>query len=42
VAASEDFRLPDGGEAYPGFDFTPLIDRSDIRFRFLEPGKVVA
>jgi phosphoglycerate dehydrogenase-like enzyme len=41
VAASGDFRLPDGQEAYPGFDFTPVLGRSDIRFRFLEPSKVI-
>jgi phosphoglycerate dehydrogenase-like enzyme len=42
VAASADFRLRDGQEAYPGFDLTPISGRSDIRFRFLEPGKVIA
>lgn len=42
VAASGDFRLPDGGETYPGFDFTPVSGRSDLRFRFLKPSKVVS
>jgi phosphoglycerate dehydrogenase-like enzyme len=41
VAASGDFRLPNGQEAYPGFDFAPVADRSDIRFRFLESSNLI-
>jgi D-3-phosphoglycerate dehydrogenase len=41
VAASGDFRQPNGHEAYPGFDFTPISGRSDIQFRFLQPSKVI-
>ena len=37
VALSADFRKPDGSPSFPEFDLTPLQERSDLDFFYLEP-----
>ena len=37
VALSADFRKPDGSPSFPEFDLSPLEERSDLDFFFLEP-----
>ena len=37
VALSGDFRLPDGGAAYPSFDLGPLQANPDVRVRYVDP-----
>ena len=37
VALSADFRKPDGSPSFPEFDLSPLQDRSNLDFFYLEP-----
>ena len=37
VALSADFRKPDGSPSFPEFDLSPLEERSDLDFFYLEP-----
>lgn len=37
VALSADFRKPDGSPSFPEFDLSPLEERSELDFFFLEP-----